>query len=253
MSAAESTGEAAPAPMRAEERVFFEGDSVLEGMLGRPEPSSTAALPGVRLARGGVVVAHPYPPHGANMDLPLVRQVAKACRQRHFASLRFNFRSTGQSGGTFSGTEEDRDVAAAVAFMGRQLDAAGDTAGVMPPLGLAGWSFGSVMAARAAADLPQVHALALVGFVPGWEHMPADTLDRLARYRGPVLAVCAEKDDIGSPADVEAVLAGLGADFTLKVVRDADHFLQGRHREVASLVADFIDVSLMGGVGRVRV
>jgi len=48
------------------------------------------------------------------------------------------------------------------------------------------------MAARAAADLPEVRALALVGFVPRWEHLPADTLDRLALYRGPVLAVCAE-------------------------------------------------------------
>ncbi len=224
-----------------EERVFFEGDGRLEGMLGSPGSDEAAAVPGIR---GGVVVAHPYPPHGATMDLPVVYRIAKSCRQRGFVTLRFNFRSVGGSQGSFSGTEEHRDVAAAVSFLAGELAGQNSRQSEGLPLALAGYSFGSIMSARAAADLPAVGALVLVGFVVRWEHLPTDTLDRLARYRGPVLAVCAENDDIGAPDDVRAMLTRLGLDFTLEVVQGADHFLQGRHREVGEVVGAFIDRAL---------
>jgi alpha/beta superfamily hydrolase len=228
-----------------EERVVFAGDCELEGRFGWP------GLPTVRFLaeptweiKGGVVVAHPYPPNGANMDLPVVHRIAKSCRKRHFASLRFNFRSVGSSEGSFSGTEEYRDVLAAVSFMRERLDPKGGVDRHKLPLGLAGWSFGSVMAARAAAELPELRALVLVGFVPYWEHLPADTLERLARYRGPVLAVCAENDHHSTPDEVERVLAGLGLDLKIEVVRGADHYLRGKDREVGELVADFFESTL---------
>jgi alpha/beta superfamily hydrolase len=228
---------------------MFQGDACLEGMLGWPERGdageagdSGSAPPGTAV-KGGVVVAHPYPPNGANMDLPVVHHIAKCCRQRQFASLRFNFRSVGASEGSFSGTEEHRDVAAAVSFMNDELARAG-APGARLPLGLAGWSFGSVMVARAAAGLPEVKALALIGFVPNWEHLPADTYERLAGYSGPVLAVCAENDHHGTPNEVEKVLSELGLRLQIEVVRGADHYLMGRHREVAALVADFFAEAL---------
>ena len=224
-----------------EERVFFQGDGRLEGMLGSPSADEATAVPRIK---GGVVVAHPYPPHGATMDLPVVYRIAKSCRQRGFATLRFNFRSVGGSQGSFSGTEEDRDVAAAVSFLAGELAAQGGERSEGLPLALAGYSFGSVMSARAAADLAAVRALVLVGFVVRWERLPADTLDRLARYRGPLLAVCAENDDIGAPDDVRATLARLGLDFSLEIVKGADHFLQGRHREVGEVVAAFVEEAL---------
>ena len=89
----------------SEERVFFRGDNGLEGMFGWPEPGGPPGLAEpVWAIKGGVVVAHPYPPNGANMDLPVVYHIAKCCRKRQLASLRFNFRSVGVSAGSFSGT-----------------------------------------------------------------------------------------------------------------------------------------------------
>jgi alpha/beta superfamily hydrolase len=230
-----------------EAKVVFVGDASLEGMLGWPGGTGTAASPDVEESagtdvRGGVVVAHPYPPHGANMDLPVVFRIAKSCRQRGFATLRFNFRSVGGSQGTFSGTEEDRDVTAAVSFLEKKLATVGDRY----PVGLAGYSFGSIMAARAAAELPVVRALALVGFGVGWEGLPPDTLERLERYDGPLLAVCAENDDYGSPKDLCEALTGLGLDHTMEVIHGADHFLGGRDREVGQKVAEFFSTVLGG-------
>jgi len=244
----------------SETRVFFQGDYRLEGMLGWPERNAdgsgeSSEAFAARTVAGGVVVAHPYPPHGATMAVPVVYRIARACREKGFASLRFNFRSVEGSQGTFSGTEEYRDVEAAVGFLAKQIaeegsERSGDPAptpsGPVPrapspalPLGLAGYSFGSIQSARAVAALPAVRALALVGFVVQWEQLPADTLERLAGFGGPVLAVCAENDDIGPPEAVERALEGIGLDLTLSVVKDAGHFLEGRHREVGERVAAF--------------
>ena len=234
-------------PRAPEERVFFPGDDRLEGILEwppgaaeRPEggeggidANAGAAMedagPGRTLA-GGVVVAHPHSLHGGTMAQPVVYRIARASRQRGLATLRFNFRGVGASLGTYSGTEEYRDVEAAAAFLrGRMAALEGDAVPGpgTPPLALAGYSFGSVMAARAAAGPVPVAALALVGFVVSWEGLPPDTFARLAAYRGPVLAVCAENDDLGYPEQVERVLKDLRLDFTLSVIEGAGHFSRG--------------------------
>ena len=72
---------------------------------------------------GGVVVAHPHPLHGGTMAQPVVYRIARACREQRLATLRFNFRGVGGSAGTFSGTEEYRDVEAAAAFLRGRLAA----------------------------------------------------------------------------------------------------------------------------------
>lgn len=215
-------------------QVFFPGDDVLEGMLEWPETGSV---------KGGVVISHPYPPHGATMALPVVYRIGTVSRTRGLATLRFNFRGVGESKGTFSGTEEHRDVEAAAAFLRHRLDLlegeAEPGSGALP-LALAGYSFGSIMAARAAAGLDYVRALALVGFVVEWEHLPPDTLERLAAFRGPVFALCAEHDDIGRPEQVDRALASLGLDYKVEVVEGADHFLAGKQWEVGERVAAFL-------------
>ena len=191
----------------------------------------------------------PIRPTGGTMAQPVVYRIAQACRQRRLATLRFNFRGVGGSLGTFSGTEEHRDVEAAAAFLRGRLASSGrrrDCPGRMTlPVALAGYSFGSIMAARAAAELGWVQGAGtgrLRGRVGGC--CPPDTFERLAAFRGPVLAVCAENDELGPPEEVERVLRGLGLDFTLHVVEGADHFLEGRQREVGELVAAFLAEAL---------
>ena len=89
----------------------------------------------------------------------------------------------------------------------------------------------------------------MVGFVIKMDDLPPDTLAKLGAFRGPVLAVCAEHDDLGYPEEVEAVLKRLGLDFRLAVVEGAGHFLEGRHREVGELVAGFFGEVLPLGRG----
>lgn len=168
------------------------------------------------------------------MAQPLVYRMAKACRTRGMATLRFNFRGVGNSRGTYGGIDEHRDVEAAAAFLHGQLEP-----GV--PVGLAGYSFGSVMAAMAATGPTAVQALALVAFVAAWDEMPDGALEGLRAFKGPVLAVCGEFDDLAPPEVVKAVLSDLKLDFTLRVVPDARHSFEGRQDEVGDQVAAFFE------------
>jgi alpha/beta superfamily hydrolase len=225
--------------------VTFTADDRLKGIYEEPEGGE---------AWGGVVVAHPHPLHGATMDQPVVYRTAQACRKRGLATLRFNFRGVGESGGTYSGFDEYRDVQAAAAYMRARLDALDGESGLgsqSRPLALAGYSFGSIMAAMAVAGEVPVRALALIAFVVTWKDMLPAVLDKLATFSGPVLAVCGENDEIAPPQEVERVLARLKLDFSLSVVEGADHFFGGVHREVGERVAAFLD-DVMGHGGGPR-
>ena len=60
-----------------------------------PRPRGEGGSP----ASGGVVIAHPHPLYGGTMAQPVVYRVARACRERGLASLRFNFRGVGTERG----------------------------------------------------------------------------------------------------------------------------------------------------------
>jgi alpha/beta superfamily hydrolase len=207
-----------------ERRVHFESDDVLEGVLHRPEDEAL---------RGAVVVCHPHPLHGGNMDSRVVQGVAQACAAQGIAALRFNFRGVGGSGGRHSGgVGEVRDVAAAVAYLGEQV-------GAGAPLGLAGYSFGSLMAARYVADGGEVDALALVAFVVNSSGFKADDYSGLARYASPLLAVSGGRDTLAPPEAVEATLARLGVRGQVVAFPEADHFFMAVTPELGEAVAVF--------------
>src|SRR3989442_83455 len=109
---------------------------------------------------GGIVICHPHPLYGGDMDNPVVVRVVEVCAEFGFATLRFNFRGVGRSTGIHGGgRDEQRDIEAAVTHL---RDATG--AGV--PLALAGYSFGATVAAQVVAR-PEADAgvtrLALIG------------------------------------------------------------------------------------------
>jgi alpha/beta superfamily hydrolase len=215
--------------------VWFTGDYRLEGILEWPESEEV---------RGGVVVAHPHPLHGGTMAQPVVYRCAQAGREAGFATLRFNFRGVGRSAGTYSGRDEYRDVEAAAAYLRDRLDTFAEPGleGRLP-LALAGYSFGSVMAAVSAVTvMPDV--LVLIGFAVESELFPKAALERLRTFPNPILAVCGESDDLAPPAVVQSALEKLGVDFRLMVIRDTGHFFEGRQREVGEAVASFIAESL---------
>ena len=232
---AAATGDSAPGTAPESGPAMFAGDSRLEGVL---------EWPGEGPVRGGVVVAHPHPLHGGTMAQPVVYRCAQASRDRGFATLRFNFRGVGGSEGAYSGRDEYRDVEAASAYLrSRMTTVPESTPGHELPLAVAGYSFGSVMAAVSAMTImPDV--LVLIGFAVESDLFPRAALERLRMFPNPVLAVCGERDDLAPPEVVRAALAGINVDFRLRVVEGTGHFFEGRQREVGEAVASFISESL---------
>jgi alpha/beta superfamily hydrolase len=218
--------------------LFSAGDHLLEGLFEEDRPGDP---------RGGVVVAHPHPLYGGTMAQPVVHRVARACRERGLAALRFNFRGVGRSGGTYSGWEEYCDVLAALTYLQQKLSTSA-------PMGLAGYSFGSVIAALAAAAqataLPtasgSVAALALIALPVGLQQEQPDARAALQDCEVPVLAVCGENDDIAPPESVARLLEDTVADHRLVVLPGAGHLFEGCTQEVGRIVAEFMCAELEG-------
>lgn len=93
--------------MTMEEKVCFRsGDFELEGLF---ESGHTAR---------GVVITHPHPLYGGDMHNPVVETIRRAYRMKGVATLRFNFRGTGESEGQHdNGVGEQDDVLAALSFL----------------------------------------------------------------------------------------------------------------------------------------
>jgi len=193
-------------------------DGRLEGTLRVPDTEPRAIA----------VIAHPLPTHGGEMRNPLVATIARACADRGWYALRFNFRSVGASDGTWTGgREEAHDVGAAVAH----------ARGIAPtlPVGLVGYSFGALMslrwAGRSSAPRDGVDALVLVG-------LPLRSVTGKDNELPPVpdetFIVAAERDQFGTAAELRARFPRA----RIAEVRGADHFFVGQRDEMARLVTD---------------
>lgn len=189
-------------------------DGRLEGTLRVPDAEPRAM----------VVIAHPLPTHGGQMRNPLVAGIARACAERGWYALRFNFRSVGASDGTWTaGREEHADVGAAVAH----------ARGLAPtlPVGLVGYSFGALMALRWLARGGQVDALSLVA-------LPLRSVTGKDNDLPPLpdgaFIVAAEQDQFGTAAELRERFPRV----RIAEVRGADHFFVRHRDEMARLVTD---------------
>lgn len=162
----------------------------------------------------GVVVCHPHPRYGGDMDSPVVVTAARACARQDLATLRFNFRGVGASEGAWDeGRGERIDVRSAIAHLHSSLARPARIA-------LAGYSFGAAMAAAVAASGEPLAGLALIAppiSVPSWEHPSLLSID------GPLLVV-AGSHDAYCPRGALATLATTIPAATITVIDGADHF-----------------------------
>lgn len=180
-------------------------------------------------AAGAAVVAHPHPLHGGTMHTKVVHRAAKLLSERFgLAALRFNFRGVGASEGLHDGGRGETDDLRAAARWVRAAVPNG-------PFVLGGFSFGSLCAIRAAAELsPDV--LFLMGVpLDRWSGEDADRVDasRVVWVQG--------GDDAFAPGDKARAFA-LARGWDLTVVPGADHFFAGR--------LDEFEASAAAGIGR---
>jgi hypothetical protein len=157
-----------------------------------------------------------------------MRRVKNVLTDRGFAVLRFNFRGVGASEGSFGGgVGEALDIDAAVELAGRTY--------ADLPLGIAGWSFGSVTALRWAAQFGS--ALPYAGIAPP---VGSDLILELPERRHLAPAsrtlIIGDNDQFTTVEEVKEYAASI--DGHVEVVPGSDHFFFTKEGAVGELVAE---------------
>jgi alpha/beta superfamily hydrolase len=166
------------------------------------------------------VVSHPLPTEGGTMHNKVVTMTARALRELGIDTVRFNFRGTGASEGTFDEGIGETDDLLAVADWA--LAARPDCV-----LWLAGFSFGAYVTLRATPLLPTALVLTIAPPIGrSW------AFNRLSLPTCPWLVIQGEADEVVDPGAVFAWIEGMASPPQLVRMPDTSHFF---HRKLMDL------------------
>ncbi len=161
----------------------------------------------------------------------------KALNSFGFPVLRFNFRGTGLSQGEHDhGIGEVDDVRTALDWLDNQLHL---------PLIFAGFSFGAAVGLRAACADARVKAAISAGTpvvpVAADTELPRTyTFDFLHECAKPKLFVSGARDQFGPRTQLEALVRALPEPKKLVLIEGADHFFEGRLRELREAIETWV-------------
>ena len=191
----------------------------LDALLEQPE-----AFDGRRVA----VLCHPHPQHQGTMLNKVVHTLARAMTDLGILAVRFNFRGVGASDGEYGdGLGELDDLKYVAAWVRQRWPKA--------ELWLAGFSFGAVVSARAAAQLAPER---LVSIAPAVSILGRELAVVPAM---PWLIVQGDADDVVACSDVIEWAETLDPRPELSVLSGADHFFHGHLVSLRELLVAHLD------------
>jgi uncharacterized protein len=183
---------------------------------------------GSSAATHAALVAHPHPQYGGTLHNKVVFHAMKALNALGLPVLRFNFRGAGLSHGEHdNGIGEVEDVRTALDWLDHEFHL---------PLFFAGFSFGAAVGLRAACPDPRVHAIISLGTPITPVDDRAYNYDFLKTCAKPKLFVSGARDQFGPRARLEALVTALPEPKKLVILDGADHFFEGRLREMRETV-----------------
>lgn len=202
------------------ESLFVAGPSGrLEAILEEPEserPRETA------------LVCHPHPLHGGTLHNKVVHRLARGLRRAGCAVLRFNFRGVNLSAGSYDeGRGEVEDARACVLELRRRYPDL--------PWTLAGFSFGSRVAADLAASLDDSgpERIVLAGFPTVFRQF--QSVEQSRRQR---VFIHSTHDEFGPRDELQTLYDRLWEPKKLVWIEARDHFFAGALDEFERAVAE---------------
>jgi alpha/beta superfamily hydrolase len=181
-------------------------------------------------ARGVALVLHPHPLGGGTMHNKVVFRAGVALGDAGLITLRINFRGVGQSTGVHDeGRGEIEDVRAGLDYLAKHY--------TDKPITLAGFSFGARVGLEVGIADKRVRNLISIG-------TPVDKYDFrfLEECRKPILFVHGDRDEFGKVEHLRALVSRLPAEAhaEVEIIRNADHFFEGRLDELKRAITDWI-------------
>jgi alpha/beta superfamily hydrolase len=204
--------------MIAERAITFSSGSIaLEGRLAIPANAACA-----------VVICHPHPQYGGDMDNDVVTGLAAHLQGAGMATLRFNFRGTGGSEGSYAhGVGEADDARAAVACL--RHDSGRET------VTISGYSFGAMVGLMAGHD--HAHVDRLIAIAPPLPMFDVAFLRPCAKAK---LFLLGDRDQYCPYSTLEKISGELDGRNQLHRLAGADHFLAGSGEEIGRAVVAFL-------------
>jgi len=197
-----------------------------EGIVAQPE-GEPATLP-------AVVICHPHPLHGGNMDNNVVLAVSFALAEQGFATLRFNFRGVGNSEGEHTkGELEHQEVIGALDLMQALPGVDGRR------IGLAGYSFGTSVILGNPDLQKRAKAIALIS--PSLRALEGTAL---TGGKQAVLVIAGDRDELVKSDQFETVFDSFSSRPTCHIVAGADHYWYGHEGQLAPNVVEFFTEKL---------
>jgi alpha/beta superfamily hydrolase len=173
------------------------------------------------------VICHPHPLYHGTMLNKVVHTLSRAMNDLRVPVVRFNFRGVGASDGDYAdGIGEAQDALAVAAWAGTRYSST--------RLCLLGFSFGGMVACRAALDADVAH---LVTVAPAVSRLGAILDGRQPEC--PWLIVQGDADEVVDCADVVEWFNSLAPGPELAVLPDVDHFFHGRLTLLRETVVDY--------------
>ncbi len=210
-----------PATFPEQNQTFF-----IRGPKGKLEVISD--VPDPEESHGAIaIICHPNPAQGGTLRNKVVHILERSLRELGVHTIKFNFRGVGQSEGEFdNGVGEVDDLNAVVDWVmqTRPQDA----------LWLAGFSFGSWIAAKAAQSLPVKQ---LISIAPPVEMYPFDALEEV---RFPWLVVQGDEDEVVSAESVKTWVENTEPKPQLIMMNESGHFFHRRLMDLRGVIKNGI-------------
>ncbi|WP_417446914.1 alpha/beta hydrolase [Kangiella sp.] len=202
---------------------LIDGDAgPIEATLDQPDSPERNAI---------AVCCHPHPVHGGAMTNKVIYTVSRTLAGLGIPSLRFNFRGVGESAGDYDeGKGEQQDLIKAVEWMREKYPDR--------PLWLAGFSFGSWIAALQAKKLESQQ---LVSIAPPVNRF---SFDEFAIPDCPWLVVQGDADEVVDPDAVFKWLENLSVKPDVIRMEGAGHFFHSRLVELRELIEENLNQHL---------
>ncbi len=198
-----------------EKIIFLSEDYKIEGLLDKQSEDK------------GVVITHPHPLYGGDMNNFIVDLIARAYQKKGFTTFKFNFRGTANSQGVYdNGLGEQEDVHAALATLAKMG---------IKKIDLAGYSFGAWVNALAISENTTVRNMTMVS--PPVSFLDFSSTDSIPCLK---LVVTGSIDDI-APADrIKTMYPAWNPKAHLEIIKGSDHFYSGCFGELESVLFSHI-------------
>ncbi|MGV8074315.1 MAG: alpha/beta hydrolase [Syntrophobacteraceae bacterium] len=184
-----------------------------------------------REGEDAAIICHPHPRYGGNMQNNVVQALKKVLWSKGWATLRFNYRGVGASGGRYGdGEGEVLDLLAVESYLRQQGK---------KRIHIAGYSFGAWIVLGSVKKGLQANSLILIS--PPVDNYP---FDDLFLPSAPCLFVLGGSDqycDAGSLGTWIETHSSVDTPVDVEVIPNGDHFYWSREGSLSIAVETFLE------------